>query len=802
MTTKTISLISATAFLGAALIVLILVGAPRAPHPQAQAPHTGGPGVIRVSVAEGSVVVQRGGSHVQTNAVRNAPLLPGDYISTGTPARAELQFDGYTAVRLGAGVQARIPTDDPNNRKVQLASGTVEIGMVRDGEAMQVDTPTVSVRAHQAGDYRITIDPDGSSWVTARRGSVDVVRPQGTETFGPGKTLVARGSASNPEIAFNAEVALDGFDDFNVARDDTMVAALNASPNLSPALAGYENLDAYGQWQAVAGYGRSWVPNEPSGWAPYRNGSWVWEGGYGWTWVGAEPWGWTPYHYGNWFYCACGGSGWAWLPPSSATTPKWAPALVGFFGFDVAANTPNNCGNNYSPGGYSSGGYGPSNYNAPASYDNTAPEAPNSAGAPAPYGEGGPDQGSPEQQQQPYGEGSGGAPPPGYAYPNIGWVPIAPGEPYYPWYPGWAWFGIGWGVPFYGGYGYGGYATHITNITNIYSYRNFRHGGASATTTRNFRHGTIHGHTAPVTGRDIGRHSGTIHGTVPVTPTRANLAFSHGSIHGGANFSRISSSPRFASNRALEARNSFGQQQKSVAQAISGRVSGHASGQMAGHHANARVSHVAEMHGNAFQAHGNARGTYANAPRVHGNVGEMHGNARQAYANAPQAHGNMGDMHGNGFQAREGRPAMHENAAAPRQIQAPRGENAPQTRMNAPQTRMNAPQTRMNAPQTRMNAAPAMRANGASAPASSWDRFSQARGDSRSAQLSAGGERGNFAAGASGEGSAMRGAGQEGRAPGADPWGRFSDARGACERQRAQSVRDRSRNVWQHAQPV
>ena len=35
-----------------------------------------------------------------------------------------------------------------------------------------------------------------------------------------------------------------------------MVAALNASPNLNPDIAGYDNLGAYGQWQDVAGYGQ------------------------------------------------------------------------------------------------------------------------------------------------------------------------------------------------------------------------------------------------------------------------------------------------------------------------------------------------------------------------------------------------------------------------------------------------------------------------------------------------------------------------------------------------------------------
>jgi hypothetical protein len=48
---------------------------------------------------------------------------------------------------------------------VQFAAGTVEIGMVHDGQAVQVDTPTVTVRASQAGDF------GSRSQRTARAGS-------------------------------------------------------------------------------------------------------------------------------------------------------------------------------------------------------------------------------------------------------------------------------------------------------------------------------------------------------------------------------------------------------------------------------------------------------------------------------------------------------------------------------------------------------------------------------------------------------------------------------------------------------
>src|SRR5579863_7862824 len=95
-----VSAISATVITAGVIAGVIFTSGLR-PQPHQAPDTTGRPNVVRVSVVQGSVVVQRGDSGVQTNAVRNAPMLAGDYISTGKTSRAELQFDGYTAVRLG-----------------------------------------------------------------------------------------------------------------------------------------------------------------------------------------------------------------------------------------------------------------------------------------------------------------------------------------------------------------------------------------------------------------------------------------------------------------------------------------------------------------------------------------------------------------------------------------------------------------------------------------------------------------------------------------------------------------------------
>jgi hypothetical protein len=95
----------------------------------------------------------------------------------------------------------------------------------------------------------------------------------------------------------------------------------------SSTIPGINDLDYYGDWQNVAGYGNAWRPRVDSGWVPYQQGQWTNDYPYGPTWVSSEPWGYAPYHYGRW---ANVGNQWYWIPDGVNTTPAYAPALVGF----------------------------------------------------------------------------------------------------------------------------------------------------------------------------------------------------------------------------------------------------------------------------------------------------------------------------------------------------------------------------------------------------------------------------------------------------------------------------------------
>ncbi len=124
----------------------------------------GSPGVASVSLANGNVVIVRGDSGAQVPGTVNAVLVPGDYIATGSGSNAEVQFDGISMLRLANNTQVRLVNLSPSSREVQLAAGTVDLAELQGADGSpQIDTPALSVRPNQTGDYRITC------WVTAKR---------------------------------------------------------------------------------------------------------------------------------------------------------------------------------------------------------------------------------------------------------------------------------------------------------------------------------------------------------------------------------------------------------------------------------------------------------------------------------------------------------------------------------------------------------------------------------------------------------------------------------------------------------
>lgn len=303
--------------------------------PSGEGPASTAKGVGRISMIHGDVSTQRGDSGTWSAAILNEPVANGDKVSTAAGGRAEVQLDYANILRLSANAQATIANFTKSYIQIQVGQGLANYSVFGESEAEpEIDTPNVAVHpAHVDGVFRIEVRPDGDSIVIARKGNAQISTPKGIAELKQGEMATVRGSGADAKYKIGPAPEHDDWDRWNSERDH-MIHEADAWRHTNKYYVGSEDLDANGKWEDAPDYGQVWVPNEPDGWAPYRDGDWTWESDYGWTWVGYEPWGWAPYHYGRWMWY---GGAWAWWPGPvwgpGFYRPFWAPAYVSFLGF-------------------------------------------------------------------------------------------------------------------------------------------------------------------------------------------------------------------------------------------------------------------------------------------------------------------------------------------------------------------------------------------------------------------------------------------------------------------------------------
>jgi hypothetical protein len=290
-------------------------------------------GVARISLIHGDVSTQRGDSGDWSAATLNQPVVTGDKVSTGDAGRAEIQLDFANVLRVGPDSKANIANFTKRNIQIQLGQGIADYVVWKNSEVEpEIDTPNVAVHpAHHDGVFRIEVRPDGDTVVIVRKGEAQIATPQGSTDIHAGDMATIRGTIDQAQYKISSAPDPDDWDRWNADRNH-LIENAQSWQHTNRYYTGAQDLDAYGRWQNVPDYGDVWVPNEPTGWTPYRDGNWTWEPYYGWTWVGYEPWGWAPYHYGRWFWY---GSSWAWWPGPAWGwyRPFWSPAYVSFWGW-------------------------------------------------------------------------------------------------------------------------------------------------------------------------------------------------------------------------------------------------------------------------------------------------------------------------------------------------------------------------------------------------------------------------------------------------------------------------------------
>src|SRR5579864_5046152 len=321
-----------TGFSLATLAVVILSFFAVVPHSAAQDQDDQDPPTRagRLGYVQGAVSFQPSGQGDWLDAVPNRPLTTGDNLWADKDSRAEVQI-GSTSIRLSSETSITLLDLGDNITQVRLSMGTLffRVRHLHDGETFEVDTPNLAFNVYQPGEYRLDVNGNGDqTTAVVWRGDAEITGGGNSYRLNDGQ----QGTFSGVEqLTYDVgEIGReDAFDVWCRGRDGRE-DRVRSSRYVSDDMTGYEDLDDYGRWRNVEGYGDVWTPVDvPYGWAPYRFGHWAYVWPWGWTWVEDEPWGFAPFHYGRWAYA---GGGWCWVPGPVAVAPVYSPALVAFIG--------------------------------------------------------------------------------------------------------------------------------------------------------------------------------------------------------------------------------------------------------------------------------------------------------------------------------------------------------------------------------------------------------------------------------------------------------------------------------------
>jgi len=299
--------------------------------------------VVRLSLVQGDVQIDRNAGDGWEQAIVNMPVIGGARIYAAENSKAELEFEDGSNVRLAGPAQISLIelSSNPNGAPVN---------------AIQIDSGEVYVNAHfhNHDDFRISAYSGESFAITKpshlrfivneQTASLAMIDGEAIAQDAPDNATIRSGETYNyihgqpasaarlenvpakPEDAWNQQ--RDGYNDQNAA------AGAQYSGTQDANAPGVADLGNYGNYADIPGYGESWQPNDVGpDWDPFDNGAWSYYPDWGWTFVSAYPWGWAPFYCGNWFYLH--GRGWWWHPgpwhgPSGHPRPLLAGGPKGF----------------------------------------------------------------------------------------------------------------------------------------------------------------------------------------------------------------------------------------------------------------------------------------------------------------------------------------------------------------------------------------------------------------------------------------------------------------------------------------
>jgi len=288
--------------------------------------------VVRLSRAEGQVLVSHPGSDAWDEAPVNLPLQEGDSLET-QGGLAEIEFENGATAYLAENSVLKITqlgfANGGRATELSLTQGTGTFyANLTSMDSFRVLTSTFDVAIPAHAEFRADAFHDGAA-VEVFLGTVSVSTSKASTTLTKGQSVAVheRDFQDLNNIARLPEE--DAFDEW-VTEQGEIIRSGNKNTLAyinTPNYYGLSDLAIYGNWVDIPPFGLSWRPFSVGfSWMPYGNGNWILDPRLGWIWVSNEAWGWTPYHFGAWLLSPT--LGWVWVPGGAAGLRHWEPARV------------------------------------------------------------------------------------------------------------------------------------------------------------------------------------------------------------------------------------------------------------------------------------------------------------------------------------------------------------------------------------------------------------------------------------------------------------------------------------------
>jgi hypothetical protein len=277
--------------------------------------------IVRLSDVRGDVQIDRNAGQGFERAFLNLPVIQGASLRAGHDGLAAVEFEDGSTLRITPDTVISFPqlTLRDSGAKVSTVNvlrGTAYVNFEgSQGDELTLTFGPEAITINHATHVRLGVGHTTAT-LAVLKGDVQVSGPSGVVEVEK-KRSVTFDLSGRREYVLTKKVEKEPYDAWDKQQDEYARRYAKHTPvDNSPYAYGMGDLNYYGSFFTVPGYGLMWHPYfTGAGWDPFMDGGWAWYPGYGFVWVSAYPWGWMPYHYGSWMYLS--NYGWAWQPGGS-----------------------------------------------------------------------------------------------------------------------------------------------------------------------------------------------------------------------------------------------------------------------------------------------------------------------------------------------------------------------------------------------------------------------------------------------------------------------------------------------------